>query len=422
MQAIPSASTAAPPCRPIRPFFSRLFQRFIAVNRNLWLLALCQGLFLTNNVVFIAINGLVGLQLAPFGWMATLPVMGYVVGGALSTPLVARSQARWGRQVSFQIGLAVAVLSAALCALAAFTGNFWLLCSATLVAGYYSANGQLYRFAAAELAAPAYREKAVSLVLAGGLLGAITGPNLASATRTLFPVAFAGAYVALMAVALLAMACMAAIRFDPPSRPATTGQSAHGRPLIALMGEPAFAVAVLGAALGYGVMNLLMAATPLAMQVCGFAFDDAAQVLQWHVVGMFAPGFFTGHLIKRFGVLPIMGAGVALNLGCVVIALMGVDLQHFGVALFLLGVGWNFLFTGSTALALTAYRPEEKDRAQAALNFCVFATLAVSSLSSGVLVTTQGWTLLNYGSLAPIAVTGAALLWLALRQRQARAA
>ncbi len=390
------------------------------MNRNLWLLALCQGLFLTNNVVFIAINGLVGLQLAPFGWMATLPVMGYVVGGALSTPLVARSQKRWGRQVSFQIGLAVAVASAALCAWAAFSANFWLLCTATLVAGYYSANGQLYRFAAAELSAPDYREKAVSLVLAGGLLGAVTGPNLASATRTLFPVPFAGAYLALMGVALLAMACMAAIRFEaqPPVLNAA-GQPAHGRPLAELMRQPAFIVAVLGAALGYGVMNLLMAATPLAMQVCGFAFDDAATVLQWHVIGMFAPGFFTGHLIKRFGVLAVMGAGVLLNAACVVIALMGLELQHFGVALFLLGVGWNFLFTGATALALTAYRPEEKDRAQAAINFCVFATLALSSFSSGVLVTTQGWTLLNAGSLVPIAVTGLALAWLALQRRRA---
>ena len=398
-------------------------QRRPEMNKNLWLLALCQGLFLTNNVVFIAINGLVGLQLAPFGWMATLPVMGYVVGGALSTPLVARSQARWGRQVSFQIGLAVALLSALLCAVAAFAGNFWLLCTATLVAGYYSANGQLYRFAAAELAAPDYREKAVSLVLAGGLLGAIAGPNLASATRTLFPVPFAGAYIALMGVALIAMACMAAIRFEaqPPVLNAA-GQPARGRPLAELMRQPAFLVAVLGAALGYGVMNLLMAATPLAMQVCGFAFDSAALVLQWHVIGMFAPGFFTGHLIKRLGVLPIMGAGVLLNLACVAVALMGVELHHFGIALFMLGVGWNFLFTGATTLAMSAYRPEEKDRAQAAINFCVFATLALSAFSSGVLVTTQGWTLLNAGSLVPIAITGAALLWLALRQRRARTA
>ncbi|KAB2894006.1 MAG: MFS transporter [Burkholderiaceae bacterium] len=388
------------------------------MNKNLWLLSLCQGLFLTNNVVFIAINGLVGLQLAPYGWMATLPVMGYVVGGALSTGLVARTQRRWGRQVSFQIGLAVAVGSALLCATAAFTGQFWLLCAATLVAGYYSANGQLYRFAAAELAAPAFREKAVSMVLAGGLLGAVTGPNLANHTRTLFSVPFAGAYVALVAVALLSMACMAQIRFEAQT-PAQQGAGApRGRPLAELMRQPAFFVATLGAALGYGVMNLLMAATPLAMQVCGYAFGDAAFVLEWHVIGMFAPGFFTGHLIKRFGVLRVMGTGVLLNAACVAVALSGVELERFVVALFLLGVGWNFLFTGSTTLAMQAYRPEEKDRAQAAINFFVFATMALTSFASGALVTTQGWTLLNWGSLLPIALTGAGLLWLALRQRR----
>ena len=392
------------------------------MNKNLWLLALCQGLFLTNNVVFIAINGLVGLQLAPLGWMATLPVMGYVVGGALSTPLVARSQARWGRKASFQIGLAVAVFSALLCAWAVLSASFWLLCMATVVAGYYSANGQLYRFAAAELAVPAFREKAVSLVLAGGLLGAVAGPNLASATRTLLGVPFAGAYVALMGVALLSMALMSAIRFDALPRPsAPAGTPGGGRSVVQLLREPAFAVAVLGAALGYGVMNLLMAATPLAMQVCGYAFDDAALVLEWHVIGMFAPGFFTGHLIKRLGVLTIMGTGVLLNLACVAVALMGVELHHFTVALFLLGVGWNFLFTGSTTLALQAYHPEEKDRAQAAINFFVFATMALTSFASGALVTTQGWALLNVGSLIPIIVTGAALAWLALRQRRAAA-
>ena len=395
------------------------------MNKNLWLLALCQGLFLTNNVVFIAINGLVGLQLAPYGWMATLPVMGYVVGGALSTPLVARTQARWGRQVSFQIGLAVAFFSALLCAAAAFAGNFWLLCGATLVAGYYSANGQLYRFAAAELTGPAFREKAVSLVLAGGLLGAVAGPNLARHARDLFSVPFAGAYVALMGIALLSMACMAAIRFEAlPSAAARAASAAAtpGRSLGQLLRQPAFAVAVLGAALGYGVMNLLMAATPLAMQVCGYEFSDAALVLQWHVIGMFAPGFFTGHLIKRFGVLSVMGTGVLLNLACVLVALSGQDLHQFTIALFLLGVGWNFLFTGSTTLALQAYRPEEKNRAQAGINFFVFATMAVTSFASGALVTTQGWELLNYGSLLPIGLTGLGLIWLALHQRRHPAA
>lgn len=389
------------------------------MNKNLWLLALCQGLFLTNNVVFIAINGLVGLQLAPYGWMATLPVMGYVVGGALSTGLVARTQRRWGRRVSFQIGLAVAVGSALLCAWAAFAHQFWLLCAATVVAGYYSANGQLYRFAAAELAPPAFREKAVSLVLAGGLLGAVAGPNLANHTRNLLAAPFAGAYMALVLVGLLSMLLMAFVRF-PAVVQAAGGAASQGRPLGALLREPAFFVATLGAALGYGVMNLLMAATPLAMQVCGYDFADAAFVLEWHVIGMFAPGFFTGHLIKRFGVLAVMGVGVLLNAACVAVALAGVEIAHFTVALTLLGVGWNFLFTGSTTLAMQAYRPEEKDRAQAAINFCVFATMALTSFASGALVTTQGWTLLNWGSLLPIGLTGAGLAWLAWRQREIR--
>lgn len=387
------------------------------MNRNLWLLAICQGLFLTNNVTFIAINGLVGLNLAPLGWMATLPVMGYVVGGALSTGLVARTQSRFGRKVSFQLGLAVAVFSALLCCYAAYSRNFWLLVAATVVAGYYNANAQLYRFAAAELALPAFREKAVSLVMAGGLIGAIAGPNLASGTRSLTAVPFAGAYLALAGVALLAMGLLALVQFPPlPPKQSASG----GRPLGEIMRQPVFIVAAAASALGFGVMNLLMAATPIAMQVCGLPFSDAALVLEWHVIGMFAPGFFTGHLIKRFGTLPIMAVGLVLNVACVLVALSGVELHQFLIALFLLGLGWNFLFTGGTTLALTAYRPEEKDKAQGALNFCVFAVLALSSLASGVLVTTQGWTLLNLGSLLPLGLTGAALAWLMRRQRRSQ--
>ena len=385
------------------------------MKKNLWLLAIAQGLFLTNNVILIAINGLVGLRLAPASWMATLPVMAYVVGGALSTGLVARSQQRWGRRVSFLLGLAVAFVTALVCAFALSIGSFWLLVAGTLIAGYYSANGQLYRFAAGELAPPSFREKAVSLVLAGGLIGAVLGPNLANHTRDTLAAPFLGSYLALAVVALIAMAVMAAVRF--PAEPVRSSSAGSGRTLGEIAREPVFIVATLGAALGYGVMNLLMAATPLAMDVCGMPFSDAALVLEWHVIGMFAPGFFTGHLIKRFGVLNVMGAGVLLNGACIAIALSGQDLHHFVIGLFLLGVGWNFLFTGSTTLAMTAYRPEEKDKAQAAINLAVFATMALTSFASGALVTTQGWTLLNLGSVVPVALMGVALAWLAVRQR-----
>ena len=386
------------------------------MNRSLWLLAICQGLFLTNNVTFIAINGLVGLSLAPLGWMATLPVMGYVVGGALSTGLVAKTQHRFGRKTSFQLGLLVALGSALLCAYAAIHKDFWLLCFATVVAGYYNANAGLYRFAAAELSGPAWREKAVSLVMAGGLIGAVLGPNLAAQTRTLMDAPFAGAYLALAVVALVSMLVLSFVHFPPPP-PLKKGDG--GRPLREIMRQPVFIVAAIAGSLGYGVMNLLMAATPIAMQQCTLPFSDVALVLEWHVIGMFAPGFFTGHLIKRFGTLPIMGVGVLLNALCIAIALSGVDLHQFLIALFLLGVGWNFLFTGSTTLSLQAYRPEEKDRAQAAINFFVFATMAVTSFASGALVTTQGWALLNLGSLVPVALTGVALGWLAWLRRAA---
>ncbi len=389
------------------------------MKKNLWLLAIAQGLFLTNNVVFIATNGLVGFSLAPVGWMATLPVMGYVVGGALSTGLVARSQRRWGRQLSFQLGLLVAFLTALLCAFALSIGSFWLLVAGTVIAGYYSANGQLYRFAAGELAPPSFREKAVSLVLAGGLIGAVIGPNLANHTREALGAPFLGSYLALAVVALVSMAVMAGIRF--PSEPAKKAGADGGRALGEIVRQPVFIVSALAAAMSYGVMNLLMAATPLAMDVCGMPFSDAALVLEWHVIGMFAPGFFTGHLIKRFGVLQVMGAGVALNFACVAVALSGQDLHQFLVALFLLGVGWNFLFTGATTLSMEAYRPEEKDKAQAAINFVVFAVMAFTSFASGALVTTQGWDLLNVGSIVPLALTAAALAWLALLRRRAAA-
>ena len=382
------------------------------MNPNLALLALAQGLFLTNNIIFIAINGLVGLSLAPVGWMATLPVMGYVVGGALSTGSVARTQQRYGRKVSFLIGLAVGLLSCGLCALAAINHQFWGLVFATCVAGYYNANAQLYRFAAAELA-PTSKEKAVSWVLAGGLLGAIGGPYIATHTKNLMETPFAGAYVTLCGVAVLSAVVISFIQF-PPLPPTQQGQD-QGRPLSVIVRQPLFVVAALAASISYGIMNLLMAATPLAMQVCGLDFDSTATVLQWHVIGMFAPGFFTGHLIKRFGVLRIMGTGVLLNMVCIGIALSGVEVTQFLLSSFLLGIGWNFVFTGSTTLSLQAYRPEEKDRAQGAINFCVFATMAVSSFSSGALVTTQGWTWLNMGSIVPVVVIALALIWTALR-------
>ena len=387
------------------------------MNLHLLLLTLCQGLFLTNNVTFIAINGLVGLSLAPSPWMATLPVTGYVAGGALCAGLVARHQRAWGRKRAFQAGLCVAIVASALCAYAAVTHQFWLLVGATMLAGYYNANAGLYRFAATEIVAPQFKERAISWVLAGGIIGAVAGPNLASATRDYFPVAFAGAYAALVGVALLALLVLSFIAFPPLPVPSATRP---GRPLREIARQPVFIVAVAACALGYGVMNLLMAATPIAMSQCAHPFKSAALVLEWHVLGMFVPSFFTGSLIRRFGCLPVMAVGVVLNAVCIAVALSGVDLMQFLVALFALGVGWNFLFIGGTTLFTEAYRPEEKTTAQAAMDTVIFSTMTVTSFSSGALVTTQGWTLLNLGSILPVVLAGGALAWLALLRRGAQ--
>jgi MFS family permease len=385
-------------------------------NKNLVLLILCQGIFLTNNITFVAINGLVGLSLTNISWMATLPIMGYVVGGALSTGIVARTQKKYGRQKSFQLGLLVAVLSSLICGYAAYSKNFWLLTFGTFVAGYYSANGQLYRFAAAELTHVSLRDKAISWVLAGGILGAVAGPNLAALTKDSFDTPFLGAYLTLTAAGIIGLIVMNFIHF--PDEVAVKKVLPPGRSTFELLKQPVFMVAAISSALGYGVMNLLMAATPLAMKVCGLPFSDAALVLQWHVIGMFAPGFFTGSLIKKFGTYQIMIVGIVLNFVCILIALSGVEVYQFLLSSFILGVGWNFLFTGATSMAMTAYRPEEKDKAQGIINFFVFATMAITSFSSGALVTTSGWDILNFTSLFPVVLMAVALIWLRHKQQK----
>ncbi|MBA4218248.1 MAG: MFS transporter [Proteobacteria bacterium] len=384
------------------------------MNRNLALLVLAQGLLLTNNICFIGINGLVGLALAPRPWMATLPICAYVAGGALMARWVGRHQLRFGRRRAFQIGLLVALLSCALALGSVLQGWFWGVVAATLIAGYYNANAALYRFAATELVAPERRELAISWVLAGGCLGAILGPLLARESRELLVTPFAGAYLLLMGVAVLGLLLISRIDFPALAQPQP---GAGGRPSAELVRQPLFLVALAASALGYGVMNLLMAATPIAMGQCGLPFADASQVLQWHVLGMFVPSFFTGGLIRRLGVLPVMALGVLLNLGCIAFALSGQDLEHFLGALLLLGVGWNFLYIGGTTLFTQAYRPEERTRAQGLLDTGVYATMTLTSFSSGALVTTGGWQWMNWASLVPLLLCAAALALLALQRR-----
>lgn len=380
-------------------------------RRTVALLAAAQALLLTNGVMLVAINGLLGLQLAPDKRLATLPLTTYVIGGALATLPAAFFMKRYGRRAGFMFSACLGMLGAAISAFAVSIGSFWLLCGGTVLAGVYNAFGQQYRFAAADACPPDWKGKAISFTLAGGILGGVLGPETGKLTRTLFEPMYMGSYLALILFAGLSLLIASRLQIPPLS---AAEQKATGRPYAEIARQPAYIVAVLAAACGYGVMNLLMTATPLAMDICGLPFDDTAFILQWHVIGMFAPSFFTGSLIKRYGVLNILLLGAVLMFACIGIALSGVTLMHFWWALVLLGVGWNFLFVGGTTLLTETYRPEEKAKAQGSNDFFVLGIQALTSLSSGLLVTSEGWGMLNWLAVPIVGLTALAslLLWL----------
>jgi len=386
-----------------------------SAHRQILLLVTCQALLYINNVTLITVNGLVGLALAPTPLLATLPVTTYIIGAALTTLPASLAMGRWGRRAGFMFGTTMGFIGTTIAAVGVFTGSFVLVCAGTFVVGLYNAFAQYMRFAAADVAdayAPHMKERAISWVLAGGLAGGIIGPEMSKLTREALPTAFAGTYLTLATVALVACAIASRLRIPQPAHPTTGGAA---RPLKRIVSEPAFVVAVLVGAVSYGAMNLLMTATPLAMKVCGFGYPQAADVIMWHVIAMFAPGFFTGSLLRRFGRERVMLVGCALMFVTVAVAHAGLSYWHFWVALFALGVGWNFMFTGATALLTSTYRPAEKARAQGINDLAVFLTMITSSAASGALLSATGWTDLNLYSLPALALATAALLWLHLR-------
>ena len=389
------------------------------VRSNVTLLAGCQALLLCNAVTLIAVNGLAGARLAPTPALATLTVTGYVIGTALTTLPASAFMKRYGRRAGFLLGGLLGILGGITCAMAVTIGSFWLLCFGTLCAGTYNAFGLQYRFAAADMAPTDWKPKAISLTLAGGIVGGFIGPWAGKITRDLWAVEFAATYATLSVFAVIAM--LIASRLRVPEM-AGGPQAGAGRPLPVIARQPAFVVAVLAAALGYGTMNLLMAATPLAMDICGLPFGDAAFVLQWHVLGMYGPSFFTGSLIKRFGVLSILMAGVVLMFACIALALSGVTLMHFWWALFLLGVGWNFLYIGGTTLLTETYKPAERAKVQGGNDFLVFGVQAVSSLSAGALVLGGGWHTLNLYAIPAVIVIALGVGALMLHRRRLAAA
>jgi MFS family permease len=385
-----------------------------SIRRNVGLLAACQAMLMANNSTLIAINGLAGLALAPWASLATLPVTCWVLGGALTTMRASLYMRRVGRQRGLIHGAAIGIAGASLCGVAVWLQSFWLLCAGALVFGGFNAFGQYYRFAAADMASADFRPTAISLVLAGGLLGGILGPSMSRVTVDWLVPRFTGAYLALIAFVVIIMVLLSLIRI--PVAAAEAGATS-GRPLRQLASQPAFAVAVLAAALSYGVMNFLMTSTPLAMGACGHPYGDAAFVISSHVVAMFAPSLFTGPLIKRFGVLKVMTAGALLNVVAIGIALAGIAVANFWWSLVLIGVGWNFLYIGGTTLLTTTYRPEERAKAQGANESAIFGMMLFSSLFSGLIVTNAGWEKVNYAALPLVAVILGALAWLALRSR-----
>lgn len=384
-------------------------------GKNVALLSACQGLLMTNNSILIATNGLAGYALATDKSLATLPVTAYILGAALTTVPMSLLMRRLGRRAGFMLGALFGVAGALICGYAAFTRDFGVLCAGALVLGVYNATGQYYRFAAADSASADFKSKAISLVLAGGIAGGILGPESSKLTKDYFSQAvFAGSYLSLGVFCLLAIAVLSFIRIPPLT---AAEQKDTGRPLSVIARQPAFLVAVMSAVIGFGVMSLLMTATPLAMGACQLPFSDAAFVIQWHVIAMFAPSFFTGALIRRFGVINVMLAGVGLSLCCVAFALSGLEVVHFWVALVLLGVGWNFMFIGGTTLLTECHTPGERGKVQGANDLAIFITMIATSLSSGLLFTLQGWALMNKLAVPFLLAAAAAMLWLAYLRR-----
>lgn len=384
-------------------------------RHNVSLLALCQALLFTNNSTTIAMNGLAGAMLAPEPAMATVPVTSWVIGAALTTMPASLLMRRVGRRAGFITGASIGMIGAFIAAVALFVHQFWLLCAGTLVLGAYNAFGQYYRFAAADVAAPEFRPQAISYVMAGGIVGGIVGPAVSRHTVDLLDVRYAGAYLSLILYMMLAIGLLSRLRIPPPGIEETRGEQ---RPMREILRQPVAVVAILAAALGYGVMNFMMVSTPLEMTaVCGFAYGDAASVISAHVVGMFAPSFFTGNLIRRFGVLTIMSVGVVINLACIAVGLSGLSFGHFILSMTLLGLGWNFLFIGATTLLTHAYRPAERAKVQGFNDLCILMTTMVSSLASGYQLQTNGWATVNLIGLAAVAVCAVAIAAYALVRR-----
>lgn len=379
---------------------------------NVLRLAVAQALAGANSVVVFSTGAIVGNMLAPSPLLATLPISIFVVGMTACTLPAGGIARRYGRRAAFLAGTGCGVLVGLLSAWAVLAASFWLFCAAMVFGGAYAAVVFSFRFAAADCVPPERRPRALSAVMAGGVFAGVIGPQLVTHTMNLWPPhLFAATFLAQAAVAVLAGAVLSGVRLPRPA----AGELSGGRPLAEILRQPRFVVAVTCGAVSYLLMNFLMTAAPLAMRLCGHAQEDANLGLQWHVIAMYAPSFFTGRLIARFGTARVVAAGLALTGLAALLGLLGADVAHFWLSLTVLGVGWNFGFVGASAMVLECHRPEERTRVQSVNDFIVFGAVAAGSFTSGGLLTSYGWDTVLQVSFLPL-MAAVAVLALAARR------
>lgn len=373
---------------------------------NVLRLAICQALAGANSTVVYATGAVVGDMLAPSKALATMPISIFVVGMALCTLPAGAIAQRHGRRAAFMLGTGCGVLGGVLGALAVYYAAFWVFCAATFFGGVYAAVVLSFRFAAADCAAPARRPRALSAVMAGGVFAGVIGPQLVTHTMDLWaPHLFAATYVGQAAVAAISAFILLGVKLPMPS----AAERAGGRPLGIIVRQPRFILAIICGVVSYLLMNFLMTAAPLAMKFCGLSQESANLGLQWHVIAMYGPSFWTGRLITRFGAAKVVAVGLLLTGASSAVGLLGIDVAHFWATLILLGLGWNFGFVGASAMVLECHRPEEKARVQSFNDFAVFGTMAVGSFLSGGLLSSFGWNTVLWLSFAPLLIAVVAL-------------